>query len=215
MYKLKKENFAIIIQARLTSTRLPNKIILPFNKSTVLEYLIKRLKLMGFNKNLFITIPNNKANNFLKYYLYKKKIKFFTGPENNLIQRYINVCKNIKHKYIIRLTADNPLIEKKILHFAINNHIQKKNKVSSTRFVKKNKIIRYFPKGQSIDIFNRDIFLSIKDKKINNFDKEHVISYFQKKFKFNKISNNKLKMTFKFKNYSIDTIEDYFRLIKL
>ena len=50
MYSNKKKNFAIIIQARLNSTRLPYKILLPLNQNTILEHLISRLNSMGFKK---------------------------------------------------------------------------------------------------------------------------------------------------------------------
>ena len=215
MYSNKKKNFAIIIQARLNSTRLPYKILLPLNQNTILEHLISRLNSMGFKKNLFVTIPSNKENKFLRLYLKKRKIKFFTGPESNLIERYSRVCRKIKYLYIIRLTADNPFIDKKLIELAIKTHLEQDCRVSSTRWVKKNKIIRYFPKGQSIDIFDRDLLLSIRENNYNNFDKEHVITYLQKNFKFNKINNKKLKSKFKYNNYSIDNINDYIRLNNL
>ena len=55
-------NFSIIVEARLGSSRLPNKIIYKIKKYTFLEYLIKRLKLVKNAKEIILATTNNEKN---------------------------------------------------------------------------------------------------------------------------------------------------------
>ena len=58
----------IIIQARLNSRRLPNKMLKKIKNKTIIEIMMLRLKKFKYYKNIIIAIPNTKKNNILNNY---------------------------------------------------------------------------------------------------------------------------------------------------
>ena len=111
-----KNNIHIIVQARLESTRLPNKVLKIINKKTIIKTLLDRLKKSKLTKKIIVAIPDNKNNLPLKTYL--KKIKFnniYQGSSNNVLSRYYYAAKKFSSNTIVRITADCPLIDYKLL----------------------------------------------------------------------------------------------------
>jgi len=74
---MKKDNLICIVQARLNSSRFPNKVTKKILGKTVLEIINSRLKISKSIKKIIFAIPNNKENSKLKNYLKKKKVFLF------------------------------------------------------------------------------------------------------------------------------------------
>lgn len=163
-----KKKFDILIQARLTSRRLPNKVIKKIGNRTALKMLLDRLKKIKFINNTVIILPNNKKNNFLNNYVKKLGYKTFRGSENNVLDRYYKASKKFKSTNIIRVTSDCPFLDFEILNKMI--------KIFTTLDFDYMSNInpRTFPKGLDIEIFTfktlKKTWLLAKTK----YDKEHV-----------------------------------------
>src|SRR5690554_4950371 len=99
----------IIIQARLGSTRFPKKILKPFGESTLLLYLIDRLKRLSLP--IVVATTTNEIDDELCEYLKKNRIEYFRGSENNVLQRYIDTANQFGFTEIIRVCSDSPLID--------------------------------------------------------------------------------------------------------
>ena len=68
-----KKKIVLSLEARLTSSRLPNKIFKKINNIRVIELLIKRIKQIKQINDFFVAIPNSNTNNRLARFLQKKK----------------------------------------------------------------------------------------------------------------------------------------------
>ncbi len=66
-----------------------------------------------------------------------------------------------------------------------------------------------------MDIINKKDLMNINNKKLTNYEKEHMIPYFFKKFEFNLIKNDSLKTKLNLKTQSIDTFKDYLKILDL
>ena len=111
-------SITVFIQARLKSKRLPNKVIKIINKKTIIEHLINQISFAKKIDRFFFIISKNDIK--IKKFLTKKKIKYISGSENNVLDRFYKAYKLTKAKNIIRLTADCPLIDPKIIDKLIN-----------------------------------------------------------------------------------------------
>lgn len=102
---------AFIIQARLSSTRLPNKILLPFYQSkSILDLLID--KLLSFpDYKIILATSINKENDLLEEIANKRNILCFRGSENDVLQRFIDAAKYFGVTDVIRICSDNPFLE--------------------------------------------------------------------------------------------------------
>ena len=95
-----------ITQARLTSTRLPSKILLPItdhhNEVTLLSTRVSKSALI--DHHLF-AIPDTNENEPLASYLESNQIPYIAGSENDLVDRHLLACSN-DTRTIVRITSD-------------------------------------------------------------------------------------------------------------
>ena len=82
-----------IVQARLTSSRFPKKILKEIKGKSLIEILISRLKLSTKIDRIIVAIPKNNKEHILKSKLKKLNIQVFEGSENNVLDRYYKASK--------------------------------------------------------------------------------------------------------------------------
>ncbi len=103
-------NLAFIVQARLGSTRLPNKILLPFsNGGNILDIILEKLK--RTNIEVLVATSESVINNELVEFLKSIKIPFFRGSEDDVLLRFIEAARANKIDGIIRVCSDNPFLD--------------------------------------------------------------------------------------------------------
>ena len=155
--------FHIFLQSRQNSTRYPNKILKKICGKTIFELIVERLKNINDSKIFLITGPKEKNIELIK----KSKdcnIEYFSGNENNILDRFHNAIKIFDSKKIIRVTGDCPLID----HELINS--------TQTIFNKNNYDLinnyspRTFPHGYDFEIFKADIVKTTWDRISNTFN---------------------------------------------
>ncbi|MEZ5104227.1 MAG: hypothetical protein R2757_07015 [Draconibacterium sp.] len=106
-------NTAFIVQARVGSTRLSNKVLLPFFEGqSILELLISKLK-DNFSIPVIVATTTNNQDDKLVNLIRKQNINIFRGSENNVLKRFIEAAKEYNIKNIIRVCADNPFLSVK------------------------------------------------------------------------------------------------------
>ena len=180
----KEKKIHIIIQARLESTRFPNKILQTLNKKTILKTLLDRLKRSKIAEKIIVAIPKNKRNLALrKYILGNKLINIYEGSSQNVLSRYYGAAKKFSSKIIVRITSDCPLIDIEILDKMILKFLELKVDYLS------NTIKPTFPDGYDIEIFN---FETLKETFVNAkklIDQEHVTLYMKRNKKKFKLKN--------------------------
>ena len=118
--------FAIIIEARKNSTRLPNKILFKIDKLSFLEFLIKRLKRTKLVKRIIIA-TTKKNNKDIVNIAKKNKALWFCGSEKNVLKRVLDASKFFNVEYIVRITSDCPLVDPQFIDQAVD--IFKKNMI--------------------------------------------------------------------------------------
>lgn len=204
--KYSKKIYAFI-QARQTSTRLPNKVFLKLNKISVLENIKKRLSLSKIITKIIFLIPSNKNNSFLKKFLIKKKYLHYCGSELNVLKRYYDASNKFKPDIIVRITADCPLIDYSLIDIMLQNFL----KYKKTDYLS-NTIKRTYPDGLDVEIFTRKAlnktFFNTKKK----YDCEHVTPYMKRNLVCKNYSNKKDYSKYR---WTLDTIRDYKKIRKM
>ena len=144
-------NFAILIQARLGSTRFPKKIIKDIDGKTVIEYMIDRL-LKVFVKNIIINTTNSVKDNKLVVIAKRNKLLYFRGSENNVLDRYLKCSKKFNVKNIIHLTSDCPLVDVDLL-IRMKRIFEKKTRLFRKYISSESS---NFPDGSDIEIYKQN-----------------------------------------------------------
>ena len=105
-----KSKVTAIIQARMTSTRLPGKVLMEVMGRPLLSYLIERVRFSKMIDKIIIATTVNKEDDPIVELCQKEDIIFYRGSEDDVLDRYYQAAKKYNATHIMRLTADCPLI---------------------------------------------------------------------------------------------------------
>jgi len=194
-------NFCVFVQARLTSSRFKGKVLKKIKNKTLLNIILSRLKKSKKIDKIIVLIPDNKKNFFLKKTLIKKKVLIFEGSEKDVLDRYFQASRKFNPKNIIRITADCPLVDFKLIDKMISIFKSKKCDYISNTFPPT------FPDGLDIEIFKTKALEKVWKTVKNNYDREHVTSFFKSSDKF-RIINHKNKENYSHFRFTVDYKED-------
>jgi len=198
----------VIVQARMGSTRFPNKVLSIINGKPILEYLIDQVLHKNRDIPLIVATSREKSDIEIVNFCIKNKIDYFIGDLKNVASRFYEIIKIYKFDYFVRICADSPLLDGDLIKKAVS-YLDKDVDIIT------NVMPRSFPKGQSVELVNCKTFLSNYHKLTSKEDFEHVTRYFynnSKKFSIFNFSNNKDLSSL---NLSIDTKKDYQKVSKI
>jgi spore coat polysaccharide biosynthesis protein SpsF len=158
-----------IIQARLSSTRFPKKIIQSlYDDLSSIEFLIQRLNACLFQPQIIVATTTNKADDELVELL-EDKVEIYRGNENDVLER-ITLCS---HKYcewddtVIEITSDCPFIDIRMLEVMMDKFLQNSFDYYS------NCMVRAFPDGFDIQIYKQKMLETVHRIVKNQIHRTH------------------------------------------
>jgi len=204
-----KKKIVCIIQARISSSRLPGKIFLSGQKNkSMLLTLYNRIKPSRYISNIVIATTEKKSDDLVYNECKRNNINVFRGSQSNVLKRYYDCAKKYKADTIIRLTSDCPLLEYNLIdqllvEFKKDNYDYLSNVHPAT-----------FPDGYDVEIFSFGALKKAYNNAARDFEKEHVTPYIWDNPEKFLIKNYSLKKNYSSKyRLTLDYLEDYF-LIK-
>lgn len=172
-------NTLLITQARTGSTRLPGKVLLDVAGKTLLEIHLNRLKQCRNISELVVAtsdkVEDEKITNLCK----ELKVRCFTGNESNVLDRFYQCAKEVQPVWVVRITADCPLIDPELIDAVIQ--CARTNDVDYCT----NTFIEHFPDGQDVEVFKFTALERAWHEATLNSEKEHVTPYIRNNSTFN------------------------------
>jgi len=196
-------NIFVIIQARTTSTRLPQKVLKPLCNKSVLEVIFDRLK--SFKDNIIIATTNDNTHKPIVDICKKHNIRYFEGSVKNVLQRYYQSAKFYGAKsgdIIVRVTSDCPFVDEDNIKRAIKLYTTKRLDYVWVD------VTSSYPRGFDAEVFSFDRLKHAYFNAINDYDKEHVTPYF-KSDKSLKMLPIKSEYNNSHYRLTLDTADDY------
>lgn len=199
----------IVTQARMTSTRLPGKILLEAGGKTVLEHHVNRLA--WSNLPIYVATTINQTDDPVAEAAQSLGVFLFRGDEHNVLQRFFQCAEKYDLDLIIRVTSDCPLIDGNIISEGLNTYLA----LNDPNIYYSNCLTRTFPRGMDFEIFSFEL---LRDAFLHAFvesDKEHVTPYInQNKGKHTKIVNHISENDYSALRWTLDT-EDDWKLLRI
>ena len=180
-----KPYIGLIIQARLSSTRFPKKILADFFGKTVLERIVENCYQSKLVDKLVIASPHP-----LGVCLNEE---LFIGEENNVLDRYYRCAKTYRFDIIVRITSDCPLIQPYEIDRCLERIL-----VGDTHYVT-NRPAAF--DGNDVEVFTFHALEKAWKEATESYDKEHVTPYLKRDASLNPISLEAQKL-------SLDTAQD-------
>ncbi len=204
-----KNKIAIILAARSSSKRLPKKHFLNVNSNLkMIDLCILRLKKTKLVNKIFLCTTKKKEDDKFKNVCKLHNIELFRGSNLNVAKRIIDCAKENHIETIVRVTADCPIIDPKIIDECIKLHFKNKSEYTS------NILKLSFPDGLDVEVINLNTL--IHSQKISNTksNKEHVTIYIRKSKLFKKY-NYKNFINYSNRRWTLDNINDFLFLKKV
>lgn len=203
-----RPHIGIITQARMTSTRLPGKILKEVNHKSLLQYHIDRLLQTGFE--VIIATTTNNTDDPVCEFAEKQKIKYHRGSEDNVLSRFYEAAKKFDLDVIIRVTSDCPLIDPHLIRNSVEKYLQFNNQ----NLYMSNGTERTFARGFDFEIFSFQLLEEAFKNATDKSDQEHVTPYIWKN-RSGKVELYPVKQTIDNSRFriTVDTADD-FELIK-
>lgn len=105
-----KGNIVAIVQARLGSSRLPLKSLLSLRGLPVIDWVTRRLKKSRLLSRVIVAVPDTALDRVLIEHLKNTNTDSLTGPEEDVLKRFVLAALATDADYIVRVCADNPLV---------------------------------------------------------------------------------------------------------
>ena len=159
------------VQARIGSTRFPNKILQKINKKTTIEILLKRLSRSKLVNQIVVVSPEEEKNSKLEKEVRRLGFNIFFGSKKDILDRFYKAAKFYKAKTIVRITGDCPLVDSNLVDNAISV-FKKKN----AEYVCNNENNPY-PDGLDVEVTNFLLLKKAWKEAKKPLDREHVTPY--------------------------------------
>ena len=164
-----------IIQARMSSTRLPGKVLMKIeNEKTVLEFVLNQCKESKLLDRMIIATTNKIDDQEIVKAVKKLGFDYFCGNESDVLDRYYKCAKEFKCKNIVRITSDCPLIDPEIIDNLIEiflthdlDYVTNKLPINSPSC----------NQGSEIEIFSFNVLKKIWTYSKKPSEREHVTPY--------------------------------------
>lgn len=192
----------IILQARTSSTRLPNKVLMPILGKPMLVHQIERLKQLTCINQLIIATSKEPSDDSIEQLCQQENITCFRGSLNNVLERYYQASQAYPSEHIIRLTGDCPVIDSDIITEVINLHLCEKADYTS------NCIPPTLPDGLDVEIFTSKALAETWKKASTALEQEHVTPFIRESGLF-KCENYQYSYDYSHLRWTVDEPEDF------
>ena len=139
---VKKKITAAIIQARYGSKRFPGKILKEVNNISIIEILINRLKKSKKLDKIIVACTNNPKDKKIIKICKRLNIDYYSGSENNVLDRFYKTANKFKIDNIVRITSDCPFVDGQLVDKLLNEFHKNKNRGVNRKTIKQ-KVRRY------------------------------------------------------------------------
>ncbi len=167
-------NVVAIVQARMGSTRLPNKVMKSICGKPMMELLLNRLSKANFVNRIVVATSVQPNNEPLITHVQQLGYGCEVGSENDVLERYAQTALKYKADVVIRITGDCPLVDPTLVDESVQAFIN-----SNVDYLSNNYPPTY-PDGLDIEVFKASSLYRANAEATDSFDREHVTPYLRR-----------------------------------
>ncbi len=161
--------YIAMIQARCGSIRYPNKVLADLAGKPDLQRVIERVQQSKYIDEVIVITSIDKNNLPLIKLCCDLSVRVFIGSEEDVLDRYYQAARLLKPDYIIRITADCPVIDWRYIDLAIEEMNPETDYISD--------IDETFPDGLDLEILKYESLKTSWKESTLQSEREHVTLY--------------------------------------
>ena len=197
------------IQARMSSKRVPGKVLAPLNGQPIVKHVISQVaEVIPWNQ-ITVATSTEESDDPLAYYVSKIGIPVYRGALSDVFERFQLCLKEFPCDWFFRICSDSPLLNSELLQTMLQ--YKDRRDVDLVTNVQ----VRTFPIGQSVEMINSETFAEMILSNLSSEEKEHVTKmYYDRPAKFKIINIESRDIRSAQTSFAVDTLEDLNRLQK-
>ena len=172
------QKIVAIVQARMGSTRLPNKALKAIEQKSMMELLLSRLSKAKEINQIVVATSTNENNDPLEELVQSLGYSCFRGSEADVLSRYLGAAEMVGADVVIRITGDCPLVDPELVDLMVKQFLAEDVDYYS------NIDPPSYPDGLDIEIFKFSALKRALHETQESFDHEHVTPYIRNSGKF-------------------------------
>jgi spore coat polysaccharide biosynthesis protein SpsF len=162
-----------ILQARVGSTRLPGKVLADVVGKPMIEWQIERILRASTIDRLIVATTINPEDDPIERLAMQLGVDVIRGSEADVLSRFIQVLDRYPAKVVVRLTADCPLVDPRIIDLCV----QQFNKSKPVPDYLSNALLRTFPDGLDVEVIDATVLRIANMEAARVDEKEHVTRF--------------------------------------
>lgn len=156
------------IEARMTSTRLPGKVLLPALGRPMLHHLVKRLRAVPSIDDVVLATTTNATDDPLADFAEAEGLAAFRGSEDDVMARVIGAAEHGGADVVVEITGDCPIIDPDLVDQTIRMFLHHDADYVS------NALVRSYPDGMDTQVFRLETLKKSAQMTSDPLDREHV-----------------------------------------
>lgn len=160
------------IEARMTSTRLPGKVLMEACGKPMLELMIERVRRSKLLDDVVVATTTNREDDKVVVMCDRIGCKYYRGSEKDVLLRVLEAAQSVSADVIVELTGDCPCIDWRHIDYLLDFYL------SHTYDFVANNTVQTFPDGFDIRIFSTKALARVNAATNDLKDHEHVSIYF-------------------------------------
>lgn len=166
------DDVRVFIQARMSSSRLPGKMLAPFRGFPLIEQMLKRFEGSALQGRIVVLTSDHRTDDPLADFVENRcDTAVFRGALDDVVARFQSAMKAYPCAWCVRLSGDSPLMEAALVERMLG--------FTSSEFdIVTNVSRRTFPPGQSVECLNTATFMSLSSGELSSDQREHVTKVF-------------------------------------
>jgi len=165
-------NTVAIIQARMGSSRLPGKVLLPLDGEHVLAHDIERVRAADAVDTVVVATSFHPPDDIVANVARQAGAEIYRGSEDDVLARMRDAAAEHHADVVVRLTGDNPFVEPKLISAAA------REVATGSADYASNKVERTWPLGVDAEAFTFESFDAVEQQAREPHHREHVTPYY-------------------------------------
>ncbi len=197
-----KPSVTAIIQARMQSKRLPEKMMLDLAGKPLLAHVIERTKLIEHVDKVVVATCNGENNSRLIDLAESMNVETFVGSMENVLERFYLAANKFNSDFIIRVTGDNPFIDVEYASMIIDIALESRSDYCA---------LSNLPLGTAVEVMKKETLEEAYKMSTEPYHQEHVTPYIKEHPELFSIERPEVNIKSSIDNIrlTVDTPEDY------
>ena len=162
----------VLIQARMSSNRLPAKVLRKLAGKPLIQHITDNINQNLLGSAVIIVTSTNDEDNLIADFAKSENITCFRGSLDDVHDRFCKAIELYKIPHFVRICADSPLVDVGLIKSALKIFDNNDADIVTNVFP------RTFPKGQSVEVIRSHSFVSDKYRTLPHFSAEHITQAF-------------------------------------